>query len=229
MLLFFSDLLLFCKLFLLVLPPRNVFFELFDCALGNEELSDSNVQVLAIGVLPAVDIHVFIVVALAVLLFGGLGHGELLFPHLPFFLLDPLLGRLVTGLDDGQEQIEQEECTDEHHGDEEEERPWRIRLLIHDHDLRPALHGDALEDIEQSPENVVEVGDVIVRIEGLPSTKVANWAAKRATNYLFALFVDQSCTSIYTDTSLLQLAHEEVQATDGEDKEEEEQDNNSVL
>ena len=214
---------------MLNLPLFDEEFELFDGALSNEELHDTDVQVLAVGVFPAVDIHVFIVVALAALLLGGLSHGQLLLLQLPFLLLDPLLGRLVTGLDDGQEQIEQEEGTDEHHGNEEEEGPGCVGLLIHDHDLGPALHGDALEDIEQGPEYVVEIGDVILWVQGLPSTEVANWAAKGATNYLLALFIDKSLASFNTDTPLLELAHEEVQATDGEDKEEEEQDNDSVL
>ena len=101
--------------------------------------------------------------------------------------------------------------------------------MIHDHDLTPALEGDALKDIEQSPEDVVEVGYVIVRIERLFSTVVPFTALIRTTENLLALLVDLGVPSLDVHTSLLQEAHEEVEPADSKNEEEEEKHDDRVL
>lgn len=96
--------------------------------------------------------RVFVITAYIIvgLLRLGCGCQELLLllenSLLGLFLL--LLGFRVFGLDDGQVQVEQEEGTEEDKRHEEEDDKWRVGLLVHDHDVRPALERHALENVE---------------------------------------------------------------------------------
>ena len=132
-------------------------------------------------------------------------------------------------LNDRQSQIEQEKRANEHHWHEKEDGQWWVRLLIHDHDLWPAFESDTLEDVEKSPENVVKVCHIVVRIEGRLATIVTYRTLGGATEHLFAAVVEQKVSWYLVDTALFELAHEQVESTDGKDEEKEEQDRNSVL
>ena len=132
-------------------------------------------------------------------------------------------------LNDSQCQVEEEERADEDEGNEEEEGPRGVGLLVHDHDFTPAFERDTLEHIKESPEDIVEVRDIIVRIERLFATVVAYWAFQRAANDLLASFIEQRNARHLIDTAHLEHTHEEVKATDRKDQEEEEQDDNRVL
>ena len=87
-----------------------------------------------------------------------------------------LLGGRVISLDDGQGKIEEEKGANEDERDEEKEGPGRVGLLVHDHNLTPALERDALEDIKERPEDIVEVRHIIVGIERLFTAVGAYWA-----------------------------------------------------
>ena len=103
-----------------------------------------------------------------------------------FLIFDALLGLWVGAIDNGKSQVQEEEGTDEDERDEEKEDYWGVGLLIHDHNLWPALQCDALEHVEKGPEDVVKVGHVVVRIECGLATVVAYWARLTPADDLLA-------------------------------------------
>ena len=78
---------------------------------------------------------------------GRPGHLLLLLLQLELGGLGLTLGLRVCTLDDGQCQIEQEKRANKDHGDEEEYGERMVGLLVHDHDLGPALQRNALENV----------------------------------------------------------------------------------
>ncbi len=94
-----------------------------------------------------------------------------------FFGLNSYLSLRVGGLNDSQCEIKKEESTDKDHGYKKEYDQRRVGLLVHDHDFGPAFKSDALEDIEQGPEDIVKVGHIIVGIERHLTTEVSFWAS----------------------------------------------------
>lgn len=167
----------FLLLFFFVFVALPELFELLSGAPSYIELLNTDIQILVVRVLLGILVLVlFLIVALALLL-ARHSHQLLLLLELLLFTLDALLSLLVLGLNDGQGQVEQEKGTDEYHRHEEEERPWSVGLLVHDHNLGPALHSDALENIQEGPENIVKVGDVKVWVQRLLATEIASRAA----------------------------------------------------
>ena len=70
----------------------------------------------------------------------------------------------VLTLNDGKSQIKQEKGSNKDHRHEEEEGPRGVGFHVHDHDVWPSFQTDALENIEECPENVVEIRYIIVGI-----------------------------------------------------------------
>ena len=60
-------------------------------------------------------------------------------------------------VNNGQKQINQEKGTNENHWQEKNERDICIGLLIHDHDIRPALQSHTLEHNQQRIHYVVTI------------------------------------------------------------------------
>ena len=94
--------------------------------------------------------------------------------------------------------------------------------MVHDHDLTPALQRDTLEDVEEGPEDVVEIRDVIIGIQGLFTTEIARFTFIVTTDDLLAVFIQQGRACVLPNATLLKHSHEEIEAADGEDQEEEE-------
>lgn len=184
--------------------------------LGHEESVHADVEVCTFG-----STSIIIVVVLCIFLRC---HNQffLLFLELCLCSLDLALRLGVGRVDDSQGQIQQEKGSDEDHGNEEEEHPWGVGLLVHDHDLGPALHSDALEDIEEGPGDVVEVSHVIVGVESVLAAEVPRGANLLTADDLFTFIVQGGNARIDGDAALHEQAHEQVQATDGEDEEEKE-------
>ena len=103
-------------------------------------------------------------------------HFRLLLLKLLFRSIRFILSLLVGCLDNGERQVEKEEGADEDHGHEEENGERRIHFLVHDHDFGPAFERDALEDIEERPENIVKIRHVEVGIQCLFATVIADRA-----------------------------------------------------
>lgn len=89
--------------------------------------------------------------------------------------------------------------------------------MIHDHDVGPALQRYTLKNIEEGPENIVEVGHVVIRIERLFAAEVASWAGKITANDLITLIIQQALTRFNTDATLQEHAHEKIEAADRKD------------
>ena len=105
----------------------------------------------------------------------GLLHLELatlcLLLGLGFFVLSH---RLTEGaVDDGKSQIEEKEGSYEDHWDEEEESVISVCHLVHLLNITPSFERDALEDDQQCPKDIVEVGHLIVGIDVLFSAEVS--------------------------------------------------------
>ena len=113
----------------------------------------------------------------------------LLFSESLFLFFDPGLGLWIWAIDDSQSQVQEEERSYKDQSDEEEKDEWCVCFLVHDHDVRPAFQGDALEDVEEWPEDVVEIGDIIVGIEGLFAAVVACRTFCVATDHFFTFRV----------------------------------------
>ena len=212
---------LFFGLLVLVFAPEALEFD--GGSLGYEE--GGHAQLVVVLGLVLVVVVFFVLISF----FGHHGELFLLAAQLFFRLFLDALRLRVGTLDDSQGQIQQEIGTNEDQWHKEEEHPRSVGLLVHDHDLGPALERDALEHVEQGPEDVVKVGDVIVRVERALATKVALWALLTTTNHFFSFFVEQWVTRQIVHASLLEHAHEEVEPTNSEDQKEEEQHNDRVL
>ena len=191
---------------------------------------NSNVVIIRSCTLVGILVFVVLVTIFASFTFPR-AHSKLLLLLLELELLRFIdgLSRRILCLNEGQDQIKKEECTNEHHGHEEEERPHGVGFLVHDHDLGPALHRDALEHVEQGPEDVIKVSDIVVRIERLSAAHVVGRAVKRATDDLLAFLIDQGRAIVNSYAALLEHAHKEVETADGEDEEEEEEDDDRIL
>ena len=62
--------------------------------------------------------------------------------------------------------------------------------MVHDHNFGPTFERNALKHVEEGPENVVKVGDIIVRVKRLFTAIVACRAGLIATDDFFTLIIE---------------------------------------
>ena len=126
---------------------------------GNEKLSNAKVAHSFLFIFRLLQI-VFEIVSFL----GGFSNLILFMSELGLLCLKTCLCFRILIIDDCECQIEEEEGADENESCEEEKYERRIGLLVHDHDIRPTLKRDALEDIQKGPKDVVKVRYIVVRV-----------------------------------------------------------------
>ena len=100
------------------------------------------------------------------------------------------MGIIEWSVDDSKCQVKQEKCSDEHKRHEKQENVVGVHSLVVHHDVWPALESDALENGEQGPENIIEAGDVVVRVRYPLSTEIALLAdLSTATDHFFIIVI----------------------------------------
>lgn len=62
-------------------------------------------------------------------------------------------------VDNSEQQIDQEEGSDEDHRQEQNKCNVIIRLLVHDHDVRPAFQRHTLEHNQERVHNIIAISD----------------------------------------------------------------------
>ena len=153
------------------------------------------------------------------------------------FCSNKLLLRVVkTVVYDSQGQVEQEKLADVDHGHKEPQYLPSVDLLVEDHDLTPTFKGDALKDCEHGPEDVVEIGHIIVWIDGSLTTEELRWGSLFVstvrvitTDYVFSKLVICDFSSLKGYTSLQEHATEKVDTSNSKDKEEKDKHKDGVL
>ena len=80
------------------------------------------------------------------------------------------------GVDNSQGQVQKEESSNEHQGQEVAKDPRRERLLHLSLDITPSFQCDRLENTQERIAHIVKVGDTIVGVLVGLAAEVATWA-----------------------------------------------------